>query len=178
MSALRDWFSVGGLRAAQPKQFVVTCLFDPTISKVVMIRKTKPDFMAGKLNAVGGHVEPGEIPIDAATREFHEETGVNLPVETWHSFLTLFRPGEDGAGVVRILHCYWGISPRVTEVKTTTDEYIAVFKVEDLVNRDDIVKDTAWIVIMGREAARRFPAYELDYEATCMNPEATWQKLE
>ena len=31
---------------------------------------------AGKLNGVGGHVEPGEDPLAAARREIHEETGI------------------------------------------------------------------------------------------------------
>jgi 8-oxo-dGTP pyrophosphatase MutT (NUDIX family) len=36
---------------------------------------------AGKLNAIGGHVEEGELPVLAARREVLEETGIVLDAE-------------------------------------------------------------------------------------------------
>lgn len=48
---------------------------------VMLITKAKPDFQKGRLNLVGGKVEEGESFMEAAEREFKEETkitGVNF----------------------------------------------------------------------------------------------------
>lgn len=45
-------------------------------SKVALIRKTRPEWQAGKLNGLGGHIENYEPPIEAMAREFHEEAGL------------------------------------------------------------------------------------------------------
>ncbi len=67
--------------------FLFNKVFDLRDKSVILIQKNKPSFMAGKLNGVGGHVEPGESATYAMTREFKEEAGVeNI---SWHSFGTL-----------------------------------------------------------------------------------------
>ena len=43
---------------------------------VLLIRKNRPAWQKGLLNAVGGHVNLGESPITAMAREFKEETGL------------------------------------------------------------------------------------------------------
>lgn len=43
--------------------------------RVVLVKKTKPEWQAGLLNGIGGKIEPGESPFDAMVREFEEETG-------------------------------------------------------------------------------------------------------
>jgi 8-oxo-dGTP diphosphatase len=47
---------------------------------ILLIEKQKPEWQKGKYNLVGGKVEPGEDPVDAAQREFTEETGFKSPV--------------------------------------------------------------------------------------------------
>jgi len=46
-------------------------------SEVLLIRKKK-GFGAGKINGVGGRLEPGERPEEAAVREVFEEVGVRV----------------------------------------------------------------------------------------------------
>lgn len=46
--------------------------------EVLLIRKQKPDFMKGKLNGIGGKIEPRESARSAMIREFNEETGLNI----------------------------------------------------------------------------------------------------
>ncbi len=161
-----------------PKRFVLTFLFDPTFTKVVLIRKTKPDWMAGKLNAPGGHVEDEETFEQAAVREFQEEAGVDTQ-DRWHPFLRLFRPGDDEE-TLRTLECFWGVSKHVSEAKTITDEEIGLFDVQSLQSRNDIVKDTLWILIMAQEAATRYvnELGELYFEAHDMTTESQWKQLE
>jgi 8-oxo-dGTP diphosphatase len=45
--------------------------------EVLLIRK-KRGFGAGKINGVGGRIEPGEMPEEAAVREVFEEVGVRV----------------------------------------------------------------------------------------------------
>jgi 8-oxo-dGTP diphosphatase len=73
------------------KEYVCGFMFSEVGSQVVLIRKQKPEWQKGKLNGVGGKVEPGETDIDAMTREFWEETGVSTSGKDW----TLFAIGRE-----------------------------------------------------------------------------------
>ena len=74
------------------KRYVIGFMFDNSMENVCLIQKNRPGWQAGKLNGVGGHIEPGEFPIDAMVREFCEETGVKTEVSTWAYVLTLRFP--------------------------------------------------------------------------------------
>jgi len=50
------------------------CLAD----NVLLAIKDKPEWQRGKLNLVGGKIEPGESPSQAAIREVKEETGLDV----------------------------------------------------------------------------------------------------
>ncbi len=54
-------------------------------SEILMLhRGTRPeDFHAGKWNGLGGKLEAGESPREAASREIHEEAGLLLPPERY-----------------------------------------------------------------------------------------------
>jgi 8-oxo-dGTP diphosphatase len=79
------------------QEYVAGFLFSPDRSRVLLIRKRRPAWQAGKLNGLGGKVEPGETPIEAMRREFREEAGVDVP--QWQHVLTL--SGADDAGTGR-----------------------------------------------------------------------------
>lgn len=92
---------------------------DPAGSRVLLIRKAKPEWQAGLLNGVGGKIErvckdcygwkgeythdpethvhdPGterdEAPVAAMVREFHEETGRRLHAGLWRPVATILHP--------------------------------------------------------------------------------------
>jgi len=69
------------------QDYVVGFLFSRDKQKVALIKKTKPAWMSGKLNGVGGKIEPGETPHAAMVREFREETGAE--VVNWDEYFTL-----------------------------------------------------------------------------------------
>jgi len=62
-------------------------LFSHDGAQVLMVRKTHPAWMAGKLNGIGGQIEAGESPVEAMRREFAEEAGLLVPA--WEHFLFL-----------------------------------------------------------------------------------------
>ncbi len=56
-------------------EYVLGFMFSPDEKKVLLIWKNRPSWQAGKLNGIGGKVNPGETPLEAMEREFIEETG-------------------------------------------------------------------------------------------------------
>jgi 8-oxo-dGTP diphosphatase len=65
--------------------YVLALLFSPDGRQVVLMRKTRPAWQAGRVNALGGKLLRGESAIDAARREVREEAGVD--VVAWEEFL-------------------------------------------------------------------------------------------
>lgn len=109
--------------------------------KVALIRKSRPTWMAGKLNGIGGHIEQGESPADAMVREFREETGAETTVMSWWPFAVL--SGENF--VVHFFSSY-GI---LGELKTTTDEEIVVVPVSE-VTVHNAIPNLTWLIPMGK----------------------------
>ena len=70
------------------KQYVACILFDKYLSKAMLIRKSRPKWMKGKLNGIGGHIEYKESPFNAIQREFTEKTGLINPKWTQFAILT------------------------------------------------------------------------------------------
>lgn len=68
------------------KTYVLGFAFSANKKEIVLIEKQKPDWQKGKLNGVGGKVEPNEVPYLAMVREFEEETGVKTSISDWDLF--------------------------------------------------------------------------------------------
>ena len=58
------------------KKYNVSVIFDKTEKKLLMCKREKDPFK-GKINFVGGKVEPNETEDEAAYRELYEETGIS-----------------------------------------------------------------------------------------------------
>lgn len=67
----------------EPQHYVVGYAFRPDMGAVALIEKRKPAWQVGKLNGVGGKIEPGETPVEAMVREFKEEAGVWIEAMRW-----------------------------------------------------------------------------------------------
>lgn len=72
--------------------YVLGFLFSPDREEVLLIEKTKPPFLAGKLNGVGGKIEPGETAKEAMVREFEEEVGIKTTKIDWEYRLAMHAP--------------------------------------------------------------------------------------
>jgi len=98
-------------------KYVVGFLFDLDYNRVVLIRKLRPEFLKGKLNGVGGKVDPGETGLQSVRREFHEEANLDIP--HWNYFWT--DQGDDYC-----VDFYFTSSSDIDLVQTMTDEPIEI----------------------------------------------------
>lgn len=62
--------------------------------RVALIRKARPEWQRGRLNGVGGRIEPGESPKEAMVREFWEETGYLTFESDWSLRVVHRGPGH------------------------------------------------------------------------------------
>lgn len=69
------------------RRYVLGFLFSQDETRIALIRKTRPAWQAGRLNAIGGHAEEGETFNQAMQREAQEELGE--PLLTWRRFATV-----------------------------------------------------------------------------------------
>jgi 8-oxo-dGTP pyrophosphatase MutT (NUDIX family) len=109
-----------------------------TEDSVVLVKKNRPEWQAGKYNFVGGKVEPKETPLKCVVREFYEETGVKISDKNWRSVGYMYRPKQ--------FQCYIYVTahPLVPEVKTMTDEEIVTItykKFFDEYFRDELISN-------------------------------------
>ncbi len=118
--------------------YVCGFAFDPTGEWVVLIRKAKPAWQAGKLNGVGGKVEPGEAPLLAMIREFREETGVSTDFRAWKQFATV--SGDDWT--VHFFHLRLGLD---ANVQTMEDEAVDWYPVA---HTPDRINNLSWLIPM------------------------------
>ncbi|WP_419595342.1 NUDIX domain-containing protein, partial [Thiolapillus sp.] len=118
-------------------EYVVGFLFSEDLEWVALIRKARPEWQAGLLNGIGGHIEnTDESPLHAMRREFKEEAGVY--VEDWQHYARL---SENGQFTVDFFYA----SGDLGELRTTTDESIVVIGVNTL-DTYKIVENVSWLV--------------------------------
>jgi ADP-ribose pyrophosphatase len=114
--------------------FIVGVLPD---KRILLIWDEQPD-REGALGPAGGKVEEGEKPIDAAAREFLEETGYKATtIEPWMTFIPYGK-------MIFTVHCFIGkdcqkitepqleAGERITPRFFTFDEFIALGQEETL----------------------------------------------
>lgn len=125
------------------QEYACGFLFSPDRSRVLLIRKNRPAWQAGKLNGLGGKIEPGETPHQAMRREFREEAGLDLPESHWQHVLTL--SGEDDAGTGRGWAGYFFRAFGDLEaVHPMTDEALEVHPALSL--PENIIPNLRWMI--------------------------------
>lgn len=112
-------------------KFVVGFAFDQLLRTVLLIKKNRPAWQAGKCNGVGGKIEPGEGIRGAMVREFQEECGLVTQVTDWSCFYDQ-RPIHIGMPEWQTHDVYFLAArvPFLNEAVNTSDESV-VFLVLD-----------------------------------------------
>lgn len=134
-----------------PKIYCAACVVDDVYGSIAaLVRKNRPDWQAGKLNFIGGKLEPGETPEQAEARELGEEAGLKLKPEQLQKVLVLI--GKDHAYEV---HFFRAVVPLevVESARTMTDERIEIVDFDDL-NPKETVPNLAWMIPMMRSHPR------------------------
>ena len=104
---------------------------------VGLIRKVRPDWQAGFLNGIGGHIEAGETTHECQVREFQEETGLLVP--EWQDVATM---GNNDWNVV----VYKAFGVPLGDMQTLTDEKVGVYSAYDL--PFDVLFNLRWLIPM------------------------------
>ena len=120
-------------------RFVAGFAFSADGGKVALVRKNRPRWQRGRLNAIGGSIEAGESEVQAMRREFREETGVDLPEEAWQPCVVL---GNDDFEVT----FFRTFQADLGAVWTMTDEEILV--VPSLPIDQDALPNLHWLLPM------------------------------
>lgn len=126
--------------------------FDESLQEVTLIEKQRPEWQAGKLNGVGGKVEPRENPYLAMEREFEEETGVLH--QNWKKFGYLH--GED-----------WGVflfttiltEDEIYALESVTEEKIFVKTVDNL---SSTIPNLMWLVPMAKYCLQKDEFFQIN----------------
>ncbi len=126
-------------------EYVCGLVFSEDRRRVVLIKKTHgPASVVGRWNGVGGHVEPGEMPVVAMAREFREEAGVATSFSLWHNFMTL--TGRDW--IVHFFSCFDNVV--MASARTAEDEIVSTHMLWCL--PDELVSNLHWIIPMALES--------------------------
>lgn len=108
-------------------QYVLTYVSDN--DSLLMVRKKRPKWQAGKLNFPGGHIEEGEEPLLAAARELFEETGLLAKHLPYRGKLTVNH---------HEVFVYHAIHLNGPPIQKTDEELVKVAR-NDLIDREDLV---------------------------------------
>jgi len=134
------------------RKYCVGFMFSEDLSKVALIRKTKPAWQAGRLNGIGGKLEEGEDGMTAMRREFLEEAGV---LSDWDYFLTLASPAAkcDEDGGAWEVDFFFTIG-ELDQLRSMTTEEVEIHEVSSLGHRSDLMENIEWTVPMAKESKR------------------------
>ena len=120
--------------------YVLGFAFSDDTQHVVLIEKKRPGWQSGKLNGVGGHIEPGETSANAMMREFREETGVDLR--------NFYRYGNLRGGAFSI-DLYTTYTDMIYQVKTMTDEMVRWYLVDGVrYSTSNVIPNLRWLIPM------------------------------
>lgn len=120
------------------KKYVLGFAFDRNGDNLVLIEKQRPEWQAGKLNGIGGKIEPEDSSPNAAMiREFKEETGVETFIGGlygWHHFATMIFNKDILGGEAKVF-CFKMQSNNIYQCKSTTDELVFKMSVSDVLKK-------------------------------------------
>jgi 8-oxo-dGTP diphosphatase len=126
--------------------YVLALLFTANRRQVVLMRRMRPLWQAGRVNALGGRLVDGESPGDAARREVREESGVD--VKEWTEVL-VWDDAEYRMHVMR------AVSELAGAARTMEDQEVFLADVESL--PANVIDNLRWLVPLALDADVALP---------------------
>jgi len=123
-------------------QYVVGFLFDDKAQRVALIEKQKPEWQLGRLNGIGGRIEPNETPHAAIVREFEEEAGITI--HNWRLFCDL----NCSHGRIHFFEARGSF-----EIMSKTSEIVAWYQIKDLSSLP-ILENLHWLIPLALDSGR------------------------
>lgn len=117
------------------KYYVLGFAFNIDRNDVLLIKKTHPDWQAGKLNGIGGLMEFNEIDFKAMNREFYEETGIKFndpEYVVWDQYMILQSKFYQ-------VYCFRCFTNLIYEAKQTTEETPLIMPISEIKMNNDFV---------------------------------------
>jgi 8-oxo-dGTP diphosphatase len=130
------------------QEYVAGFLLSELNGSLLLVRKTKPVWQAGKLNGIGGKVEPEGAnlePYDAAMqREWNEETGGSIaPEYGWTQFATIVFPRAR-------VHFFRGTTKQnvclLDGVLNDVGERLECVPLHGIADRTDMIHNLRWLI--------------------------------
>jgi len=112
--------------------------------RILLILKNRPEFMKGLYNAIGGHIEDGETPLDALVREFKEETSIITFHSQWRKFSTVKFSNEREDITLNCFTLMRSIQESEIDYKATDEKLklIPDYKLDEFV----LVRNLQWLI--------------------------------
>lgn len=127
------------------QRYVLGFIFSRDLSKVYLIRKNHPEWQAGKLNGVGGKINPGESGMEAMGREAMEESGYT-GLWTYYGYMA-GDPDKWGRMSWEVKLFYSVMWPDQPEPETRETEPVVCIALEQLIGlRGDMIANLPWLI--------------------------------
>ena len=117
--------------------YVLALLFTPDGSRVALMRRTRPAWQAGRVNALGGKLLPLESAAAAASREVLEEAGVRVPEAAWREVVVWRDP-------VYRMHVLSAFHEAAASARTAEDQEVFLAETSDL--PAESIENLRWLI--------------------------------
>jgi 8-oxo-dGTP diphosphatase len=124
--------------------YTIGALFPPDLSRIVLIKKIKPEWQKGKYNLPGGKTKTGETPQECISREFYEETGLVVLPKEWKHIGSIIGTSSKNKYIVDVLTA---IIQGDQDINNDTDEKARWFRLGSYSLRTaPLISNLDWLI--------------------------------
>lgn len=131
--------------ADKKEQYVCGFRFNEKFDKVLLIRKSKPEWQRGLLNGIGGKLEDIDNSfIDAIEREYDEETGLGT-FDEWREFNVIHNEIFEVHFFVSFGNDIMGFQDRKTDIG---EGIIGLYDHPEVLADPTLIPNLTWLIPM------------------------------